>query len=510
MNGIVSALVIMALVASSAFAQDGASIGRLVGSVEDSGGHRINGAEVVLESVNEGGRRTALSDGEGDWSVSGLPVGAWRIAIRAEGFKVAEGQIRVSGRVEPLRVALRSFAEISPGGWEGNPQTVKNWLETGNSLLEQGHSKLAREELEKALQILPEESRPEVLRVIARTHFVEKNEDGAILALQLAMAYGPRDDETRRLLEAVGESLGRQAEVQAFLVRVEDGGAAELLEELRPAAQLPRSFSPTESEMRNPEKHQVGRFQTRFEARSPLGLRREILLRHEIDEKVLGPTGVAYDLSDETFEIYVPASYSPEGGAGLFVWVSPLDWGGFTREAIREALDREGMIWIGANRSGNRRLRWDRISLALDAVHNMSELYSLDEDRIYVGGYSGGGRTASALTVLYPEVFRGGFFFMGVDFYRDVPALDRPGAHWPAAFPRPPKERFELARDRSRYVLLTGELDFNRIQTRELYERYRADGFRHVTLLDVPGLSHYSGFDGVLLDQGFEALKGGS
>ena len=92
--------------------------------------------------------------------------------------------------------------------------------------------------------------------------------------------------------------------------------------------------------------------------------------------------------------------------------------------------------------------------------------------------------------MLYPDVFRGGLMVMGTDWYRDLSVPDRPGTHWPAPFSRPPRDLLRLARERTRWVLLTGERDFNRLQTRAVDAELREDGFRSVTFLEVPGMSH--------------------
>jgi acetyl esterase/lipase len=146
------------------------------------------------------------------------------------------------------------------------------------------------------------------------------------------------------------------------------------------------------------------------------------------------------------------------------------------------------------------------MGLALDAAHNMSRLYSIDPERVYVGGYSGGGRTASALAVLVSEVFRGGLCVMGVDYFRRVPIPDQPGTYWPGTFPPPPPATLERLRRQARFVLLTGELDFNRAQTRAYFGEFQRDGFEHVTYLEVPGASHSDGPDGEWFARALDAL----
>ncbi len=99
------------------------------------------------------------------------------------------------------------------------------------------------------------------------------------------------------------------------------------------------------------------------------------------------------------------------------VWVSPGPYGATRRTDVSDVLRKHHMLWVGANNSGNDRFTWDRVVLALDAAYNMNALYSIDPNRIYVAGYSGGGRMASALSILFPEVFRGSLMAVGCDSY---------------------------------------------------------------------------------------------
>ena len=87
--------------------------------------------------------------------------------------------------------------------------------------------------------------------------------------------------------------------------------------------------------------------------------------------------------------------------------------------------------------------------LAFDAVHNMKKFYSIDESRVYVGGASGGGRIASALAVLYPELFHGGLYIIGANYFK--PLRTNRGPYAPGFAP-PSDKNFELIRARNRYT----------------------------------------------------------
>ena len=203
--------------------------------------------------------------------------------------------------------------------------------------------------------------------------------------------------------------------------------------------------------------------------------------------------GSALNLADEVYQVYVPAA-APEGADerpfGLFVWISPTPSGRLPRE-WRQVLDAHHLIGIGADRGGNDRFVWQRVALALSAVHNLRQDYAIDPARIYASGFSGGGRVASRLGLLYPDVFTGGVYVGGCNFYRDIPVPNRPGHVWPARIPKPAASRWKLTRTRSRHVLLIGTADFNHAQSQFIAEQLaQEDGFAHAHLLEIEGAEH--------------------
>jgi hypothetical protein len=196
-----------------------------------------------------------------------------------------------------------------------------------------------------------------------------------------------------------------------------------------------------------------------------------------------------YDLSKESFEVRVPQDYDPAKKFGLLVWISAGQTGK-ANAAWSSALDKHHLIWIGANRAGNSRSVMARLGLALDAVSNMKARYSIDPDRVYVSGGSGGGRAASMLGVSCADVFHGGIYIIGCDYFRDIPTGE-PNRIWPRTYVQPSARLFGFARQRSRHVLLTGEQDMNRPQTKANFEQgFKRDGFEHVNYLEVPKMGH--------------------
>ena len=176
---------------------------------------------------------------------------------------------------------------------------------------------------------------------------------------------------------------------------------------------------------------------------------------------------------DEAIEwqIYVPESYDPAEPAGLMVYISPMDTGRIPG-AWKDVMAASNLIWIGANRSGNQVRVARRVSYAMVAPAVLARHYQVDSSRVYVSGFSGGGRVASMVAPEYPQVFKGAIFICGVNSWgnREPALLETVQAN--------------------RYVFLTGRKDFNRRETRTAYRSYQRAGVEGVLLMDISGMDH--------------------
>lgn len=254
------------------------------------------------------------------------------------------------------------------------------------------------------------------------------------------------------------------------------------------------------------EEPKLGPYHTTFADRSPLSAMTEISRHMGFSLKALDATQFEkdYDISRESFEVYVPESYKPEEKWGLIVWIN-AGTSGRPPEVFIPLLTKHKLLWIGPNNVQNERAYWCRIGLAIDAAQNMKKQYAIDETRIYVSGGSGGGRTSSMAGVAFPDVFTGGLYIIGCNFYRDitVPAehvkeLEAKGEGpkepgpviWRKSFSPPPAKLFALAKKNSRHAIITGETDMNRSQCKENFAAYKKDGFEHVSYFEVPGMGH--------------------
>jgi len=189
-------------------------------------------------------------------------------------------------------------------------------------------------------------------------------------------------------------------------------------------------------------------------------------------------SGQPIDLAAERFTLYVPRT-PPPGGYGLLVFVPPWDeaivpsgWG--------EALDRSGLIFVTAARSGNdQNIVGRRIPLALAAAANVMRLYAVDPARVYVAGFSGGSRTALRLALGYPDLFHGALLMAGSD------PLGQ------SILPLPPRDLFPRFQEAVPLVYLTGADDAPNLAddaaSMRSMQAFCVTDFRAI---QAPGLAH--------------------
>jgi pimeloyl-ACP methyl ester carboxylesterase len=152
------------------------------------------------------------------------------------------------------------------------------------------------------------------------------------------------------------------------------------------------------------------------------------------------------DLSREHFAVYVPP-HAPSSGYSLLVFVPPWD-DAMVPTQWTSTLERHGMIFVSAAHSGNAANVIDRREpLALLAAENIMSRYSVDPQRVYVGGFSGGARVAERLAVGYPDLFHGVLLDAGSDPLGS------------AQFPLPPAQLFRQFQEYTRVIYATGEHD---------------------------------------------------
>ncbi len=233
-----------------------------------------------------------------------------------------------------------------------------------------------------------------------------------------------------------------------------------------------------------------GRLRLSFEEYNPLSKDRELSMRLGVRVGAGTHGSYFYNQEEENYEVYIPPNYNGRESYGLFVWISASPSGDIP-DMYMPVMDKHKIIWIGANKSGNSKDVFKRrIPLALDAAFNMRKHYNIDQNRIYISGLSGGGRASSAVAMHYPDIFSGGLFIIGANYWQKKASRSKPGNYWPAGYPKPGSAYLQKAERNGRYVLLTGEHDFNREQMEIYFEEGYSRHLKSVLYIEVQGMGH--------------------
>lgn len=172
-----------------------------------------------------------------------------------------------------------------------------------------------------------------------------------------------------------------------------------------------------------------------------------------------------------TWEIDVPENYDPANPPGVMVYVSPQNIINIP-DGWLEITRNKNLIFIGARESGNKVLVKKRIVMSVLALPLIQSKYNINTSRIYISGFSGGGRVASMVSTRFPHIFDGALYNCGVNFWEEVS-----------------DDQLKLIKKHN-YVFLTGTEDFNLQDTKSVYAKYKKAGVENIKLMVIPKMRH--------------------
>jgi predicted esterase len=191
-----------------------------------------------------------------------------------------------------------------------------------------------------------------------------------------------------------------------------------------------------------------------------------------LDAETLASVAEFVDADEEiTWKMHVPESYDPAKPAGLMVYISPSDKGYMPR-GWQPVIDDQNFIWISADQAGNETRVGRRMLFAVLGTQLAAVDYRIDEDRVYLSGFSGGGKVSGMVAIHFANKFKGAIYICGAEFWDQSP---------PPLF-----EQVET----NRYVFLSGSNDFNLDLTKKIYRSYKGAGLSQIKLIVVPRMAH--------------------
>jgi pimeloyl-ACP methyl ester carboxylesterase len=196
-------------------------------------------------------------------------------------------------------------------------------------------------------------------------------------------------------------------------------------------------------------------------------------LAEELTERGHGEYLPDYPPRGETCEVTVPPVAG--GRQGVLSWLNPGPTGKLPRADWPEVLARHRLILVVPNNAGNDRHVSARLGLLLDCLKATEARHPVEPDRVFIGGFSGGAKSALRAMFLYPDVFRGALLAGGATYFHAVPALsDGRGRTWPAELSIP---RDVALAKRYRFVFVSGTSDMNFGSVSDVVTQMKADGF---------------------------------
>jgi predicted esterase len=107
---------------------------------------------------------------------------------------------------------------------------------------------------------------------------------------------------------------------------------------------------------------------------------------------------VCKNSSEQTYALYLPSNYSPTRNWPLIAAFDPGARGSLPVERFKEAAERYGFIVCGSNNSRNGSMR-QSADAAQAMLVDVTARFAIDDKRVYLTGFSGGARAATAIAV---------------------------------------------------------------------------------------------------------------
>jgi Tfp pilus assembly protein PilF len=197
--------------ASTASAQSWRGMARMTGKVTDEEGKPLEGVKVKLALGSAGGTELKTNK-KGEFEIGGLARGDWAVDFEFPPYEPRRITVSVAELTRTPPVEIKLKLDINAA--------IQIEVAAAAELLSQQKYAEARARYEAVLKKYPSAYRLEPF--IARTYYLEKNNDEAIKHLKIAIEKDPSDVATKLLLGNILMDVGRMDEGRAVLDSVDD------------------------------------------------------------------------------------------------------------------------------------------------------------------------------------------------------------------------------------------------------------------------------------------------
>ena len=191
----------------------------------------------------------------------------------------------------------------------------------------------------------------------------------------------------------------------------------------------------------------------------------------------LTPEQCAGYTDPQTAVVYVPAAYDGSEAYGVYVHISPGEGGHKPSREWQAVFDRLKLICVSPNKSSNNVTMLLRVVLGLDALATVRAKYKTNPDRVYVGGFSGGGHIAMLSEMMYPEIYQGVISHAAQSYLM---------SHFPGLTLADAKMS---PRTKRKWVVISGNLDKNYAEVQKTSKDWERAKFQY-QFINVPGMKH--------------------
>ena len=205
-----------------------------------------------------------------------------------------------------------------------------------------------------------------------------------------------------------------------------------------------------------------------------------------------------YLATNTSYFLHVPEQYAPQRPHALILAISPGPDGAALFSPFRKAAQKHGVIFACPHLAGNETPADKRGQMAVDTLADVRSKFNIDPERIYVAGFSGGGRMSTGMVAAFPGCFAGQIAMGGVYFAPDPAILS--------------KLKTKLG-----HYLFAGEKCFNRPESERANADFAKAGIPHDLLIGMgqghalptpeQGLKMYEWFVARYEQRALEALQ---